>query len=270
MSEDVRVELRGVSFGYEVLSGAGREASLLFDDLDLQLSSGELVAVVGPNGAGKSTLLKLAAGLLEPSRGEIAYRTRPARELSRRAIALEVAFVAQSVAAELDFPVREVVAMGRAPHLGRFQPARKVDLRAIEDALAATDLTSFADRSFLELSGGERQRALVARAFAQGTDVLILDEPTASLDLRHAYDLLDCVLRWTRERGLGAFAAIHDLALASRFCDRLIVLDAGKVVRDGPPQAVLDEALLRDVFRVEAEIDWKDNNLRIGIRNSID
>lgn len=261
------LEAQELSFGYGPRP--------LLSSIDLQLRSGELVAIVGPNGAGKSTLLKLLAGLLSKGRdvtyqGRIASLRRPLQSLDRRQIARQIAFVAQRFDAELDFPVREVVAMGRAPYLGRFQPARDIDEHAIDEALDALDLRAFASRSFLQLSGGERQRTLVARAFAQATPILLLDEPTASLDLRHAYDLFDRIRRRTRERALGALAAVHDLGLAARFCDRMLVLDQGRIVSEGKPRQTLDTALLRSVFRVEAEIHWSDAGPSLAIAGPVE
>lgn len=225
----------------------------VLEGVDLALEAGELVAVVGPNGAGKSTLLRLALGLLAPSAGEVRLLGDPVGRLARREVARRAAFVPQDHEASFDFSVREVVAMGRTPWLGRFHPEGDDDRRAIDEAMASADVTDMATRPFPELSGGERQRVLLARAFAQDTPLLVLDEPNASLDLAHALDLLERVRERVRG-GVGALVALHDLTLAARFCDRMVMLHGGGVVADGPADEVLTRERMREVFEVDAEL----------------
>jgi len=232
--------------------------------IDLSIGTGELVAVVGPNGAGKSTLLRLLLGFLSPTSGRIDIGGRPLGSMPRLEIARRAAFVPQGFQADFAFTVRELVAMGRTPHLGRFQPERDEDRRAIASALEVTDTASMAGRRIDQLSGGERQRVLLARAFAQEAPLLVLDEPNQNLDLLHAYQLLALV----RERVAGggaAVAALHDLALAARFCDRMIVLHRGRVHANGAPAEVLTEALMREVFGVHARVLRDDDRLFVGV-----
>jgi iron complex transport system ATP-binding protein len=237
----------------------------VLDGIDLALGAGELLAVVGPNGVGKSTLLRLCLGFLPIARGEVRLGGRPIGELARREVARLASFVPQGFTTDFAFSVRELVAMGRTPWLGRFQPEGERDRKAIARALAATDLEALAGRPFPELSGGERQRVVLARALAQETPVLVLDEPTASLDLLHAFRLLE-IVRARVDEGAAAIAALHDLALAARFCDRMVVLHRGRVHAAGKPADVLTPDVLREVFGVDARVLRDGDDLLVGVR----
>jgi iron complex transport system ATP-binding protein len=238
----------------------GRNLTFAYDDrtvlkdATLALEPGELVALVGPNGAGKSTMLHVLLGLLAPSAGTVALEGRPLGGFSRREIARKVAFLPQEVRSDFAFTVRELVGMGRLPHLGRFRPEGPEDVLAIEAALDATGTRSFALRLASELSGGERQRVILARAIAQSTDVLLLDEPTSSLDVAHQLEVLD-VLQGLVDRGKSVALAVHDLSLAARFADRIVVLYEGRVVAEGKPAEVVTEQLLERYFGIRARVD---------------
>jgi iron complex transport system ATP-binding protein len=241
------LEARGVTFGYP-----GRD---VLRDVSLALSAGELVALAGPNGAGKSTLLRLLLGLHAPRAGTVTLGGRSVATLARREIARVAALLPQEGEgpAELPLTVREVVSLGRLPHLGRFQPEGPEDERAVARALDATDTAFLADRPMAELSGGERHRVHLARALAQGASILLLDEPTAGLDLVHQLQALD-LLRATVDEGRGAIVALHDLSLAARRCDRIVLLADGAVHADAPPADVLTPQTLARVFGVRAEV----------------
>lgn len=221
--------------------------------VSLDVRPGEMVAVVGANGAGKSTLLRLMLGFLTPRSGEAHLLGDRVPLLPRREIARRAAFVPQSHEARFAFPVRDVVAMGRTPWLGRFRPESDEDRRIVTQAMEEADVTAMAARPFPELSGGERQRVMLARAFAQRTPVLVLDEPNANLDLKHGLDVLERVRARVRD-GAAAVAALHDLTLAARFCDRIAVLHRRRMVADGPAHAVLTRERMREVFEVDAEL----------------
>ena len=240
------LEGRGVTFAYE-----GRT---VLDGVDVAFSARELVALVGPNGAGKSTLLHVLLGLLPVKGGQVSLLGRPLTELSRREIAQRVAFLPQQTHSDFAFTVRELVGMGRMPHLKRFQPEGEADARAVERALEQTGTAAFAHRFASELSGGERQRVLLARAVAQTTDVLVLDEPTSSLDVAHQLEVVH-LLRRLAEDGKSVIVALHDLSLAARFADRIIVISAGKIAAEGPPRAVITEELLARHFRIRARVE---------------
>jgi iron complex transport system ATP-binding protein len=241
--------------------GFGYPDRPVFREVSFTLGAGELVALAGPNGAGKSTLLRVLLGLHTPSAGQVALAGVPLPSLRRREIARRVALLPQESPAELPLVVREVVSLGRLPHLGRFEPEGPADLDAVDAALAATDTTALADRPMTELSGGERHRVHLARALAQGAPVLLLDEPTAGLDLVHQLEALE-LLRATVDEGSGggraALVAMHDLSLAARWCDRILVLAEGTLQADAPPARVLTPETLARVFGVRAEIRLDD------------
>ena len=222
--------------------------------VDLEVGAGELVGLIGPNGAGKTTLLRLMAKLLAPTGGALWLDGAEFAALSQLTVARVVATVAQATPADFSFPVRDVVLMGRHPHRGRFEGESAADDAIAREAMTLTDTTELARRVVTELSAGERQRVSLARALAQKPRLLLLDEPTANLDLRYQIRGLDCVRRLVRETGVAAVAALHDLELASRYCTRLVLMDRGAVVADGPPADVLTAERLRAVFGVVAHV----------------
>ena len=217
--------------------------------VSLSVSPGRLLAVVGPNGAGKTTLLKLLSGTLTPQDGGVTLDDRALSDLGDRERALAIAVVPQSESSPFPVTVREMVGMGRYAHLGPWERSGDRDRAVVEDAMARCAVTEFADRHLGELSGGERQRARIARALAQEAPVLLLDEPTAGLDLRYRMELFH-LLRQLRAAGLGVLVITHDLNLAARFADRLLLLDRGRARARGTP----DEMLSRE--SLEAVYDW--------------
>ena len=227
---------------------AGYGAREVLRGIDLRVEGGTLVAVVGPNGSGKTTLLRCCAGLVRPTAGRILLGGRDMRELDRAQIARRVAVVPQSVETLFPFSVREIVALGRVARLGPFARPSAADRGAIERALDELDLGSLADRRIDELSGGERQRAVVAMALAQEAGVLLLDEPTVHLDPSHQRSLGELIRGLARSRGVAVVMVIHDLNLGATLADRVIVVNAGRVVADGRPLDVLTAANVEPVF----------------------
>lgn len=242
----VTIRLRELCMDYD-----GRR---VLDRLDLDLHAPTFVGLIGPNGAGKSTLLKLLMRLARPTAGEITLFDRPLAAYRQRALANAMTLVPQDTHIGFAFGVEEIVAMGRNPHLGRFQVPGPHDLERIRRAMQQTGIEPFARRAIDTLSGGERQRVIIARAIAQETPIVLLDEVTANLDLCHQLEVLELARGLAREGRL-VVAAIHDLTLASRFCERLVLLANRRIQADGPPRAVLTEANLRDFFAVEARIE---------------
>ena len=226
----------------------------LLEGVDLAVAPGDCLGLIGPNGAGKTTLLRLAAGLLTPTSGGIRLGDRPLDELGRREIARRLGYVPQRPQLDAAFSVRAVVLTGRTPHPRRFQLETAADRRIADEALARADLVALAERPVTALSGGERQRVAIARALAQRPRLLLLDEPTASLDLRHQHEIMALAAGLARDAGLAVLVSAHDLNLAARYCDRLAVLDRGRLVAEGAPIAVLTPALLAAVFGVEASV----------------
>jgi iron complex transport system ATP-binding protein len=222
-------------------------------DVTLTVKQGTFLAVVGPNGAGKTTLLRAVNGLLEPRSGEVQVGGTSVTDLSARDLARRVATVPQETSLGFDFDARSIVEMGRTPHRARLRGAATADELAVEQALERTNIRSLADRPVGELSGGERQRVLLARAVAQETPVLVLDEPTASLDINHQLATLSLARELVQE-GRTAVAAIHDLDLAARFCDQMALLTDGEIVAIGPPSEVLTSERLAEAYGVPTEV----------------
>ncbi|KUO23061.1 heme ABC transporter ATP-binding protein [Streptomyces dysideae] len=217
--------------------------------VSVTVRAGEVLALVGPNGAGKSTLLNALAADLPPVGGVVRVHGRPATEWSAPELALRRAVLPQAATLSFPFPVEEVVRMGRAPHAT--SPAE--DDVAVAEAMAATEVTAFAVRQFAALSGGERARVALARVLAQRTPLLLLDEPTAALDLKHQ----ELVLRLCRERaraGDAVVVVLHDLGLAAAYAHRVAILSAGRVAADGPPAEVFSEGLLSEVYDQPVEV----------------
>ncbi|AGB32115.1 ABC transporter-related protein [Natrinema pellirubrum DSM 15624] len=225
----------------------------VLEDISLTIEPGEFVGFVGPNGAGKTTLLRLISGALEPDSGSIEVDGTDVHGLSSRASSRLVSVVPQDTTLSFSFPVRDVVEMGRHPHRSRFSSATPDDRAAVERALERTRTAELADRPIDEVSGGQRQRVVLARAIAQETPVMLLDEPTASLDVNHQVETLELV-RELVEGGRTVVAAIHDLELAARYCDRLVLLADGQVAADGPPSSVLTREALADSFDANAVV----------------
>jgi iron complex transport system ATP-binding protein len=239
------VEVAGVAFGYG--------PAPVFGDVSFAVGAGELVALCGPNGAGKSTLLRLLLGLHTPSAGRVTLAGDPLAALSRRQIARRAALLPQDAPADVPLSVREAVSLGRLPHLGRLQPETEADVEAVARALDATDTTALADRPITELSGGERHRVHLARALAQEAPLLLLDEPIAGLDIAHQLAAMD-LLRASTDAGRAVVVALHDLALAARRCDRILLLAGGGLRADARPADVLTRETLADVFGVRADV----------------
>jgi iron complex transport system ATP-binding protein len=224
--------------------------------VSLAVGTGEFVGLVGANDSGKTTLLRVLLGVLPPTTGEVRLCGATLGSLTRREIALRATMVHQDTRIDFAFTAREIVAMGRTPYLRRFTPETRADKEAIDLAMRATETEDFADRFVTELSGGERQRVHLARALAQNSEVLLLDEPTANLDLAHQFETL-CLIRQMTRQGKAALAAIHDLSLAARFCDRLLLLYGGQIVAAGPPAEVVTESNLARYFALHARV-WHD------------
>ena len=236
----------------EVTAGYGARTALR--DIELKAAAGELLVIVGPNGAGKSTLLKVLGGLLEPWRGEVAIEGRPLSGFDRRSLARIVASVAQENPIAFQFSVLEVVLMGRAPHLGAFHFETPLDVEVAKAALEAFGLSAIAARPIQELSGGERKRVFLARAIAQEARIVLLDEPTAFLDLRHVAEIFTLFRRLCAERGTAVIATLHDLNVAALYADHVLLLKDGAGVAYGGPAEVLTAANLSAVYETEVYV----------------
>jgi iron complex transport system ATP-binding protein len=235
---------QNISFAYD-----GRP---VLNGVLLAVGAGEFAGLIGANGSGKTTLLRILLGLL-PASGEVWLCGDLLESLDRREIAKRATMVPQETRIDFAFTAREIVAMGRTPYLGRFTPERSIDREVIARAMRETGTEELAERPVTEISGGERQRVHLARALAQETRVILLDEPTANLDMAHQYEALELVREFTRSGG-AALAAIHDLSLAARFCDRLLLLSGGRIVAAGLPVEVITESNLAHHFALNARV----------------
>jgi iron complex transport system ATP-binding protein len=240
------LSLENISAGY-----AGR---LVLQNVAVNITAGEFVGLIGPNGSGKTTLLRVISGVLPTRQGEVWLGRRKLREMGRRDVARRVAHLLQECAFGLAFSVREVVVMGRSPHLPRFGRETERDLAIVERAMDLANVSHIADRPITEISGGERQRALIAMCLAQEPQVLLLDEPTSHLDIGHQLSILNLIRSLNRQTRMTVVAVFHDLNLAAEYCDRLVLLDRGRVVAAGTPVDVLTTERILDVYRVSVLI----------------
>ncbi|HZK25394.1 MAG TPA: heme ABC transporter ATP-binding protein [Oscillospiraceae bacterium] len=236
----MRIEIQDISFTYgnhQVLEGT-----------TFHVSSGKFVGIIGPNGSGKTTLLKVLSRILQPTAGCVRIGEQSLSELTQKELARTMAVVSQDTNVGYQFSVEDVVLMGRAPYLGRFQSESLADYEIARHALEVTGCTHLRDRSILELSGGERQRVTIARALAQQPKVLLLDEPTSHLDIGYQQEILDLVKRLSTVEGLTVVAVLHDLNLAAYFCHELVLMHQGKILACGQPTDVLTADNIEKVY----------------------
>jgi iron complex transport system ATP-binding protein len=221
--------------------------------LDLEIPSGAFVGILGPNGSGKTTLLRALSGALRPTAGEVLLEEEPVDQYRTGELARRVGVVPQQFTLDFSFTVEEMVAMGRYAHAGPAETGRAADGEAVAAALAATGMTSLAGRLITELSGGERQRALIAQTLAQETPVLLLDEPLNNLDLNHQLETMQ-LLSTLHSAGRTIVVVLHDLNMAAQYCERLLLLDQGRLAAEGTPTDILDPRTILEVFRVRVTV----------------
>ncbi|MDP2798309.1 MAG: ABC transporter ATP-binding protein [Deltaproteobacteria bacterium] len=239
------LRIRGLDFRYKNISA--------LEDVGIELNKGEVLSIVGPNGAGKTTLLKCILGIVKPDKGTVLIDGRDASRMKRLNLAKCISYVPQASPSKFPISVFDVVLMGRRPYIV-WKPSKK-DLEVVADLLKSMGLEDVALRDFDQLSGGQKQKVLLARAFAQDTDYLLLDEPTSNLDLKHQMEVMEMISGMVKEKEVAAILAIHDLNLASRFSDTIIMLNAGKIVCTGKPLQVMTANNIRSVYGVEAMIN---------------
>ena len=222
----------------------------------LAVETGAIVGLLGPNGSGKTTLLRLLAGTLIPERGQVRLDDVNLSSLSRRQVARRIAVVPQETHLAFDYTVLEVALMGRFPHLGAFELEGPRDVAVVRDGLEATGTLDLEHRQFSTLSGGEKQRVVIASALAQAADIMLLDEPTASLDLGYQIEVAALLARLNRERGLTLVVATHDLNFAASLCRQLVLLREGRVIANGPTADVLTSDRIAALYGVTAEVQF--------------
>ena len=237
----VKITIKNLTFGYR--------SNKILDDLNVVVDDAEILSLVGPNGSGKTTLIKCIDRILKP-KGSILLEGREIDSMSQQEIARQIGYVPQSSSTPLATTVFDTVLMGRRPHITwRVSDA---DIGKVADTLELLNLQDLSMRDFAQLSGGQKQKVLIARALAQEPAVLLLDEPTSNLDMKHQLDVMETVSSLVKEKGISAVMAIHDLNLAARFSDNLVMLKNGKVYAIGSPNELLSERNIRDVYGVDA------------------
>lgn len=241
-----RLSVENVSFTY------GEKPIL--KNVSLAVEQGELVAILGHNGSGKTTLLRCISGYLTPTAGMVRIGGQAVSSLSARKLAQRMALVPQNPVMEFDFTVQDIVLMRRNPHLKRFAGETDADFAAADAALARTGMTALSGRSVLTLSGGEWQRTIIARAICQKSDVMLLDEPVASLDVKHQIEILRLVRSLCRENGISALCVMHDVNLSAHYSDQILLLKGGETLACGSPCNVVTAPLLQEAYGIEAEV----------------
>ncbi len=231
----------------DVTSGYGKTEIL--KDVTFSIDPRNFIGIIGPNGSGKSTLLRTATKVLEPFKGEVYLEKKKLKEISLKEMARLAAVVPQDILFMFPFKVLDVVLMGRIPYISRLGFESKEDLRIAFEALERVDAIHLRDRFIDELSGGERQRVVIAKALAQKPKILFLDEPTTHLDISHQIEIFSLLRNLNKESGLMVVAILHDLNLASLYCDRLILLSEGRIKKHGTPSEVLDHKVIEEVYK---------------------
>ncbi|GAC86040.1 ABC transporter ATP-binding protein [Gordonia paraffinivorans] len=232
----------------------GYDQRVVIDDLDIEIPDGEVTTIIGSNGCGKSTLLRCLARLLPPRAGTVYLDGEDITQIRPRQVARTLAILPQNPIAPEGLTVADLVARGRHPHQRWYQQATADDEAAIAEAMAMTDTLELADRTLDALSGGQRQRVWIALTLAQGTDLILLDEPTTYLDLAHSIDVLDLVRRLRDDHGKTVVMVLHDLNLAARYSDSLVVMKDGAIVMSGSPSKVIGPELLDEAFGLRAHV----------------
>ncbi|MCG3724865.1 Fe(3+) dicitrate ABC transporter ATP-binding protein FecE [Vibrio cincinnatiensis] len=225
----------------------------IVNDVDVTIPEGKITALLGPNGCGKSTLLKTLSRILKPQSGQVFWEGKAVQKVPSRVFAQQLALLPQSQQPPEGVSVQEVVSYGRSPYTGFWGQLSVQDKRIVEQAMKATGVETFADKPVMDLSGGQRQRVWLALTLAQDTDFILLDEPTTYLDMNHQVELMK-LLRMLNQQGKTIVTVLHDINQACRYCDHLIVMQAGRVISEGSPQIVMTPKLLAEVFELDAEI----------------
>jgi iron complex transport system ATP-binding protein len=244
------------AYGRRPQHGPAETGHCVLQDVSLEVDRGSIVGLLGPNGAGKTTLLRILAGILPPLTGRVLIDGRPIEQLTRRQLAARIAVVHQETHTTFDFNVMDMVLMGRYPHLGVFELEGPADQQIALEALAATGTDGLASRLFATLSGGEKQRVIIASALAQGSGMLLLDEPTAALDLGYQFEIAALLRRLNAERRTTMIVSTHDLNLAAALCKQMVLLKSGRVLAHGATQDTLTTDNIRQLYEVDADVQF--------------
>jgi iron complex transport system ATP-binding protein len=246
-------QAKNIAMRVKALSGGYGDTQIL-NDIELDVPKGKITILVGPNGCGKSTLLKTMARVLEPTKGEVLLGDKNVHQLPTKTVARELALLAQGPVAPEGLTVRELVAQGRFPHQTFLRQWSTEDAKAVDDAMAATDVAQFADRPVSSLSGGQRQRCWIAMSLAQDTDVILLDEPTTFLDLKVQVDVMNLLTKTARDTNKTMVVVLHELNIAAAFADKLVMMRNGQILADGAVDDVFTSENLNQIFGLNANV----------------
>ena len=249
------MRLEDISFAYETTP--------VLRDLSISIREQDFIGLIGPNGSGKSTLLKIMGAILKPDSGSIQFKESSLSKINKKLFAQSVSWISQDHPMVFPFKVSEIVLMGRHPYLSPLSFESEEDFEISRSAMEITMTSQFADRYFNEISGGEKQRVMIASALAQNPEMMLLDEPTAALDLKYQIQILSILKNLNAGNKMTLIMAMHDLNLASSFCNRLILLNEGKIVRDGTPEQVLEKNILEQVYGIEVDLGSHDGSIRV-------
>lgn len=243
----IAIDVKNLEFGYK--------DHLVIKNISFNIESGSFVSIIGPNGSGKSTLLKTINNIFKPNKGNIYLYGKDLLSHKKRELAKKVALVPQDTNIDYDFTVEDIVMMGRHPYKKRFETESEMDHNIVNEALELTNTIGLKDRHINQISGGERQRAIIARAIAQKPAVILLDEPTSNLDINHQMDVLNLLKKLNKENGLTVVLVIHDINLACRYSDKIILLNKGEILGDGRPEEVITVKNIEETYNMDVAIE---------------
>lgn len=241
------LEIEKLNFGYETKT--------VLKEISFKVKQGEFISIIGPNGSGKSTLLKLLSNIYKPKSGNILIYGRNIKEYKGKELAKKMALVPQNTVIDYDFFVEDIVLMGRYPYIGRFEKEKDKDYHIVDEALKLTNTYYLKNRRINEISGGECQRVIIAKALAQNPDILLLDEPTSHLDINHQMEILRLLKDLNKKRGTTIVLVIHDINLASRYSDRILLLNNGNILGIGQPSEVVNRSNIEKAYNLKVAIE---------------
>lgn len=225
--------------------------NLVLKDMTFNVNKGDFLCILGPNGSGKSTLLKTITSILNPCRGKVQIFGKDINRYKSKELSKKMAFVPQNINIEYDFKVHDIILMGRSPFINKFSKESKTDFEIVDYAMEITDTVYLKDRFINEISGGERQRVIIARALAQETELIVLDEPTSSLDINHQIEILDLLYRLNKEKNKTIIMVMHDINLAARFSNKILLINDGSIVKLGNPKEVITKEVFEQIYHMD-------------------
>jgi iron complex transport system ATP-binding protein len=246
MNKEFKLKVENLKFSYDEV--------FELKDINLKLEKGKFYSILGPNGCGKTTLVRNILRTLNRDNGSIVVNNKSIDDLKNKELAKQISLVPQNTNIDFDFTVEDIVFMGRAPYIARFSSEKEEDYNIVKKAMECTDTWDFKDKSINSLSGGERQRVIIARAIAQNTDIIVLDEPISNLDIHHQIETLNYIKKLNVENDITVLGVFHDLNLAIAYSDLLIVMKDGEVYSKGKPEDIINEKLMKDVYQINVHI----------------